>query len=50
MVAFLTQLLLGLRPRIFLLRQQLVLLQRRSPKAVRLWNIDRLLLLWSYRL
>ena len=33
-----------------LLRQQLVALQRKSPKRVRLWNIDRLLLLWSYRM
>ena len=33
-----------------LLRQQLVVLQRKSPRRVRLWNIDRLLLVWLYRL
>jgi Resolvase, N terminal domain len=33
-----------------LLRQQLVVLRRKSPKRVRLWNIDRLLLVWLYRL
>jgi hypothetical protein len=32
-----------------LLRQQLVVLRRKSPTRVRLWNIDRLLLLWQYR-
>src|ERR1700720_1131371 len=60
MVAFLTQLLLALRSRFtrrarleaenLLLRQQLVVLRRKSPTRVRLWNIDRLLLVWLYRL
>jgi hypothetical protein len=59
MVAFLTQLLLAIRSRFtsrarleaenLLLRQQLVVLRRKSPKRVRLWNIDRLLLVWLYR-
>ena len=56
MVAFLTQLLLAIRSRFtsrarleaenLLLRQQLVVLRRKSPKRVRLWNIDRLLVVW----
>src|ERR1700694_29477 len=60
MVAFLTQLLLAIRSRCtrrarleaenLLLRQQLVVLRRKSPTRVRLWNIDRLLLVWLYRL
>ncbi len=60
MVAFLTQLLLAIRSRFtrrarleaenLLLRQQLVVLRRRSPRRVRLWNIDRFLLVWLYRL
>src|ERR1700734_221585 len=60
MVAFLSQLLLSIRSRFtrrarveaenLLLRQQLVALRRRSPTRVRLWNIDRLLLVWLYRL
>jgi len=60
MVAFLTQLLLGIRSRFtrrarleaenLLLRQQLVVLRRKSPRRVRLWSIDRLLLVWLYRL
>jgi transposase InsO family protein len=60
MVAFLTQLLLVIRSWFarrarleaenLLLRQQLVVLRRKSPKRVRLWNIDRLLLVWLYRL
>jgi len=33
-----------------LLRQQLVVLRHKSPRRVRLWNIDRLLLVWLYRL
>jgi hypothetical protein len=33
-----------------LLRQQLIVLRRKSPTRVRLWNIDRLLLVWLYRL
>ena len=60
MVALLTQLLLAIRSRFtrrarleaenLLLRQQLVVLRRKSPTRVRLWNIDRLLLVWLYRL
>src|ERR1700733_10149293 len=61
MVAFLTQqLLLAIRSRFtrrallevenLLLRQQLVVLRRKSPTRVRLWNIDRFLLVWLYRL
>ena len=60
MVAFLTQLLLAIRSRFtrrarleaenLLLRQQLVVLRRKSPTRVRLWNIDRSLLVWLYRL
>jgi hypothetical protein len=33
-----------------ILRQQLVALRRKSPKRVRLWNIDRLVFVWWYRL
>jgi transposase InsO family protein len=33
-----------------LLRQQLIVLRRKSPTRVSLWNIDRLLLVWLYRL
>src|SRR6202158_3622466 len=60
MVTFLTQLLLAIRSRFtrrarleaenLLLRQQLIVLRRKSPTRVRLWNIDRLLLVWLYRL
>src|SRR6202140_3398699 len=60
MVAFLSQLLLAIRSRFtrrarleaenLILRQQLVVLRRKSPMRVRLWNIDRLLLVWLYRL
>jgi IS1 family transposase len=60
MVAFLSQLLLAIRSRFtrrarleaenLLLRQQLVVLRRKSSTRVRLWNIDRLLLVWLYRL
>jgi hypothetical protein len=60
MVVFLTQLLLAIRSQFtrrarleaenLLLRQQLIVLQRKSPRRVRLWNIDRLLLVWLYRL
>jgi len=60
MVTFLTQLLLAIRSRFtsrarleaenLLLRQQLVVLRRKSPTRLRLWNIDRLLLVWLYRL
>ena len=60
MVAFLIQLLLAIRSWFarrarletenLILRQQLVVLRRKSAKRVRLWNIDRLLFVWSYRL
>ena len=60
MVAFLTRLLLAIRSRFtprarleaenLILRQQLVVLRRKSPARVRLRNIDRLLLVWLYRL
>src|SRR6202166_3975671 len=60
MVAFLIQLLCAIRLRFtrrarleaenLLLRQQLVVLRRKSPTRVRLWNTDRLLLVWLYRL
>ena len=60
MVAFLAELLLAIRSRFtrrarleaenLLLRQQLVVLRRKSPKRMGLWNIDRLLLVWLYRL
>ena len=60
MAAFLTQLLLAIRWQFtrraqleaenLLLRQQLVVLRRKSQRRVRLWNIDRLLLVWLYRL
>src|SRR3982074_3099290 len=60
MVTFLPQLLLAIRSRLprrarleaenLILRQQLVVLRRKSPTRVRLWNIDRLLLVWLYRL
>jgi hypothetical protein len=59
MVAFLTQLLLDVRSRFsrrgrleaenLLLRQQLIVLRRRHPGRVRLWNIDRWLMVWLYR-
>src|ERR1700731_3959047 len=60
MVTFLTQLLLVIRSWFarrarleaenLILRQQLVVLRRKSPKRVRLWNIDRLVMVWLYRL
>ena len=60
MVAFLTQLLLAIRSRFtrrarveaenLILRQQLVVLRRKSPTRVKLRNFDRLLLAWLYRL
>ena len=60
MVAFLIQLLLAIRSRFsrrarleaenLVLRQQLVVLKRKSRKRVRLWKIDRLLFVWLYRL
>jgi len=60
MVAFFTQLLLVIRSRCSrrarletenpFLRQQLIVLRRQRPNRVRLWNIDRLLMMWLYRL
>src|SRR5258708_24470590 len=60
MVAFLTRLLLVLRSWLtrrarleaenLVLRQQLIVLRRKTPARVRLWNRDRLLLVWLYRL
>jgi hypothetical protein len=60
MVAFPTQMLLAIRSRFkqrarleaenLILRQQLVVLRRKSPTRVRLWNIARLLFVWSHRL
>ena len=60
MVAFLSQLLHVIRSWFtrrarlevenLLLRQQLIVLRRKSPTRVSLWNIDRLLLVWLYRL
>jgi integrase-like protein len=60
MVVFLTQLLLVIgswltrRARLeaenLILRQQLAVLRRKSPKRVRLLNIDRLLMVWLYQL
>src|ERR1700737_169664 len=60
MVTFLTQLLLAIRSQFIrrarleaenlILRQQLVVLRRKSPTRVKLRNIDRLLLAWLYRL
>jgi hypothetical protein len=35
---------------IFVLRQQLLVLTRKSPARVRLRNVDRLVLVWLYRL
>jgi transposase InsO family protein len=56
----LTQLLLVIRSwfvrrarleaEILILRQLLVVLRRKSPKRVRLWNLDRLMMAWLYRL
>ena len=60
MVEFLIKLLLvarsGLRSRAILeaenvvLRQQMIVLSRKSPSRVRLRNIDRLIFVWLYRL
>jgi hypothetical protein len=59
MFAFLAKLLLVARTRLnsrarleaenLVLRQQLIVLSRRSPSRVRLRNIDRLVLVWLYR-
>ncbi len=60
MVAFLTRLMVVLRTRFesrarleaenLVLRQQLVVLNRRLPVRLRLRNINRLILVWLYRL
>ena len=60
MLAFLTKLLLIIRSRlrsqarlqaeILILRQQLMILGRKSPSRVRLRNLDRLILVWLYPL
>jgi transposase InsO family protein len=60
MLAFLTRIVLVLRSRldsrasreaeILVLRQQLMVLGRKSRKRVRLRNIDRLILIWLYRI
>ncbi len=59
MGTFLIQLLLGIRSRFtrrvleaenLILRKQLAILRRKSPSRVRLWNIDRLLIVLLYRL
>jgi hypothetical protein len=60
MAAFLTQLLLDLGTRFkrraqleaenLLRRQQLIVLRRKSLRGVRLWNLQRLLLVWLSRL
>jgi len=60
MIAFLIRVLLGLRSmlsagasreaEILALRQQLLVLNRKSPRRGRLRNLDRLVLVWLYRL
>jgi hypothetical protein len=60
MVAFLNWFLLVLRSQFksrarleaenIILRQQLIVLSRKSQARVRLWNTDRLLFVWLYRL
>jgi hypothetical protein len=60
MAAFLSQPLLAIQSRFtrgarleaenLLPRRQLIVLRRKSPTRVKLWNIDRLLLVWLYRL
>jgi hypothetical protein len=60
MVAFLTKLLLIVRSRlcsqarlqaeILVLRRQVLILGRKSPSRVRLRNLDRMILVWLYRL
>jgi hypothetical protein len=60
MFAFLIVLLLTIRSRFtrrtrleaenLVLRQQLGILRRKAPTRVRLWNIDRLQMVWLYRL
>src|SRR5216683_7003466 len=59
MFAFLTKLLLVARSRLksrarleaenLILRQQVIVLSRKSPSRVRLRNIDRLIFVWLYR-
>jgi hypothetical protein len=60
MVAFLIKVLLVVRSRlhsqarlqaeILVLRQQMLILDRKSPSRVRLRNLDRAILVWLYRL
>lgn len=60
MLAFLTRIVLALRSgldsrasreaEILVLRQQLMVLNRKSQKRVRLQNIDRLILVWLYQI
>ena len=60
MVAFLIKVLLVVRSRlhsrarlqveILVLRQQMLILDRKSPSRVRLRNLDRAILVWRYRL
>jgi transposase InsO family protein len=60
MVSFLTWLMITIRSQFsrrvrleaenLILRQQLLVLRRKSPRRVRLWNIDRLLMVCLYRL
>jgi hypothetical protein len=60
MLAFLTRIVLALRSmldgrasresEILVLRQQLLVLDCKSRKRVRLQNIDRLILVWLYRI
>jgi hypothetical protein len=52
MVEFLTKLLLVTRFRLksrVILRQQVIVLSRKSPSRMRLQNIDRLIFVWLYR-
>ncbi len=59
MFAFLTKLLLVARSRLksrarleaenLILRQQVIILSRKSPSRVRLRNIDQLIFVWLYR-
>ena len=60
MIEFLIKFLLVVRSRLksrarleaenMVLRQQVIVLSRKARSRVRLWNIDRLILVWLYRL
>jgi len=60
MVEILTKLLLVARSKLksqarleaenIALRQQVIVLSRKARSRLRLWNIDRLILVWMYRL